>query len=165
MEVEADNVYAPPKADLTPGNQHGKGEVTTLMVDHLQTAGKWANFLAILGYIGVTLFVLSAAVFLFALFFGTSLGRGRGIDGDSTTIILGLAVILISAFFTFKLSRFLRQYARLVGNLSETYDALDLIAAQEYFVRYSKWSSILLAIFTVLTMIAYAIRYIFSVGV
>ncbi len=146
MELMEDNVYAPPKADLT--RKHHDGEVTTLMIDHLQIAARWAKFLSIIGYLFMIIVVVGGGVSL--VFAGSKVAMG-----DPVQSVVAVVILLVILFVIFKLCRFLQQYAYFNRQLLESNDVLDLIEAQEYFRRYVKWVgvlSLLSVVFTLLTV-------------
>ncbi len=152
MELMEDNVYAPPKADLT--RKHHDGEVTTLMIDHLQTAAKWARVLSVIGYIVMIMMIIGGLVVLFF----ASLGRIP--MGDPVEAAVSVVVLVICLFIIFKISRFLQKYAYFNRQLSDSYDVLDLIEGQEYFRRYVKWLGINFGIYVVIGGIA----FVFLIG-
>ncbi|MBS9781839.1 MAG: hypothetical protein KGV56_05025 [Gammaproteobacteria bacterium] len=145
MELMEDNVYAPPKADLT--RKHHDGEVTTLMIDHLQTAAKWAKFLSIIGYLFLVIATIGGLGVLFV-------GGSQIPMGNPVGLAIAVAVLLVCLFVIFKLCRFLQRYAYFNRQLLETNDVLDLIEAQEYFRRYIKWVGVLSLISVVVSVIA-----------
>ncbi len=155
MELMEDNVYAPPKADLT--RKHHDGEVTTLMIDHLQTAAKWARVLSVIGYLIVIGF------FLFGIY-SVVLLRSQIFIGDTVELTISILLFLISAFITFKISRFLQKYAYYNRQLLSSNDVSDLIEAQEYFRRYVKWLGVFSMISVALSLIMAIMLFVVGIG-
>ncbi len=145
MELMEDNVYAPPKADLTPKRQ--TGEMTALMVDNLQVAARWARALSILGYFFMVAIVVGVAFFWRVLGLQTA-------SIDTIELVIYIMGALVSLFFIFKISRFLQKYAYFNRQLAESNDVLDLIEGQEYFRRYTQWFAISLGIAIVFSLLA-----------
>ncbi len=147
MEIIENNVYAPPKADLT--RKHHDGEVTTLMIDNLQVAAKWAKFLSIIGYLFMIIAVIGGLGAL--LFAGSQIPMGEPVE-----LVFAVILALVWLFVVFKLCRFLQQYAYFNRQLLKSNDVFDLIEAQEYFRRYVKWVGVLSLISVVFTLLTVA---------
>lgn len=139
------NIYQAPQADLTTKAQGtSEDQVTPGMVEGLEKGGKWAKFLAVLGYIGLGFLVLAIVFMLIGGFAG----------GSGAVLAIVTAVFYgIYAFIIFKMSRFLHQYSAAVKALSDSYDPYDLIESQEFFARYMKWMAVIIIIAVIFSLV------------
>lgn len=133
------NIYEAPQADLTPKQPVGEtNELTQAMIDGLETGGKWAKFLAIIGYIAAALTAIAA---LFAVM------------GVFTIGFVGLVMLVayaVSAYLTYRISSFVYRYSKSIEALTEYGDMGDMLEAQEHFNCYVKWMGIIMLIWAVL---------------
>ncbi|MBS9781045.1 MAG: hypothetical protein KGV56_00975 [Gammaproteobacteria bacterium] len=144
------NIYAPPKADLT--RQHQPDKITSLVVEYLETAGKWAKVLSVIGYLAAIAICCYELWFIFeqmrirfdgyGLFGGIFSGMGIM---SLYSFILDILVFTLS-FFTYKTARALWRYAVAIGQLSESYEKTDLINVQKNFCEMIKQATIALSL-------------------
>jgi Family of unknown function (DUF5362) len=132
---------------LDQGVNKGEEGLSSQDMGYLLTAGKWAKFLGIMGFIG-TAFIVLVAFSMFAM--GSSLeGLSGGLYGSGFSAGLGLFYIVLAIPY-FMISLFLFRFGTRTQEMQyESTAAMSLTEAFKNLKNYFQYSGILVVIMIV----------------
>ncbi len=127
----------------------------------LHQSGKWANFLAIMGFIGSALFAIAG------LFVGTVMSTLSALGGAAAAMPAGFGVLMslfyiLGAFIYFLISRHLYRYAGKIRTGIEMQSSEQVSAAFSSLHSFFKWKGIILII--ILSLYVLMIIGVFVIG-
>lgn len=127
--------------------------VTAQSRDFLLYASKWANFLAILGFIGLGLMVLGG---IFVMFVGSAFG---GVAGASQMGLFGIIYLVMGALYFFP-TLYLYNFASKMKNAITKSNQEDLDLGFENLKSFFKF----IGIFTIIMIGLYILAIIVGLG-
>lgn len=130
-------------------NEKGGMIVTDRTYSFLETAGKWARFLAILGFIGLGITLLAGLIMMVGgSIFESNMSRfGRGFRGTGAPFwLMGLMYIAMSVVMFFPL-KFLSTFASRAIEIGMRREAMVLEEAIENLKSFFKFQGIIMIIY------------------
>ncbi len=130
-------------------------QISTQGKSFLRETAKWANFLSILGFIGVGFIILAA---LAMLVFGASTTVFSGVTGGFMGVGVVIVYILIGLFYFFPLY-YLNRFANFVKVAINTNDNQKLNEALGYLKSHYKF----IGIFTLVILSIYVLIFLVAI--
>lgn len=138
---------------LDSGENSGKLELSGNAINDLNSISKWAQFLSILGFIGIGFMVIGA---LFALMAGNSSSFGR-FNGGMNFTFLGILYLVMAVIYFFPVY-YLFKFAMNMKNAVATNGSNDMNTAFSYLKAHYKF----IGIFTIVILSIYLLMFLFS---